>query len=343
MPQQARQHQARLPSSAAIARPGTAGALIDVSTDGVPAREKLDFWRDAVLSRMKPIAGAGGGLQFDGQLRRIVGIGADMIEHASSEVTAVRTPQMCARDGVDDISISVMLECDSASIRHDGEKSLSPGTLYLVDYARPVEVTRSRHREASLIISRQQVREGLGRDFNALPPELLQGNGMSAVFKEHLSATLRDAPHMTGEERAVAMDAAVDMAMAALQAAYRGIEKVDTDQFDDGFYRGARGLIKQHCSEPGFDPAQLAAKLGCSRASLYRIFSRHGESVAAAIWATRLESAWKMITMVTHATPKPILLSEIAFRCGFVDQSTFNRMFKRRYGISPSEARALYT
>jgi AraC-like DNA-binding protein len=55
----------------------------------------------------------------------------------------------------------------------------------------------------------------------------------------------------------------------------------------------------------------------------------------------RLQRAWKMIT-ATAMTAGPLPFSEIAFRSGFVDQSTFNRMFKRRYGITPREARSLY-
>jgi AraC-like DNA-binding protein len=32
-------------------------------------------------------------------------------------------------------------------------------------------------------------------------------------------------------------------------------------------------------------------------------------------------------------------VSEIAFRGGFLDQATFNCMFKRRYGLTPRAAR----
>ena len=54
------------------------------------------------------------------------------------------------------------------------------------------------------------------------------------------------------------------------------------------------------------------------------------------IRAKRLDRAWGMLTAAGQAH---LLVSEIAFRCGFLDQPTFNRMFKRRYGLTPREAR----
>jgi AraC-like DNA-binding protein len=40
--------------------------------------------------------------------------------------------------------------------------------------------------------------------------------------------------------------------------------------------------------------------------------------------------------MLTGPSHGDLLISEIAFRSGFLDQPTFNRMFKRRYAITPA-------
>jgi AraC-like DNA-binding protein len=192
-------------------------------------------------------------------------------------------------------------------------------------------------------ISHEQLREVFGEGFDAASLDAVGPRGMGAVLRSHIALTLREAPHMTADERVVATRAATDMAAAALQAWRRE----DADDAGAGaqpdaaacaLYDAACLAIRNNCSDAAFTPVLLASQLGCSRSSLYRLFSRNGKSVAAMIWSTRLDRAWHMISANVQAN---LLFCDIAFRCGFVDQSTFNRMFKRRYGISPREARRL--
>jgi transcriptional regulator GlxA family with amidase domain len=69
---------------------------------------------------------------------------------------------------------------------------------------------------------------------------------------------------------------------------------------------------------------------------LYRVFAKEGESVAAAIWTARLVHATRMLGTTACAD---LLISQIAFRSGFADHSTFDRMFKRLHGMTPGEMR----
>ena len=53
-------------------------------------------------------------------------------------------------------------------------------------------------------------------------------------------------------------------------------------------------------------------------------------------WNERLDQALRMLTAPENCTA---YCAEIGFRSGFIDMPTFNRMFKRRFGRTPSEAR----
>jgi AraC family transcriptional regulator, positive regulator of tynA and feaB len=125
------------------------------------------------------------------------------------------------------------------------------------------------------------------------------------------------------------------MALAVMQL--NANRAVDVEQFDSGFYRAAQLIIERDCRDPDLRPDRVAAILGCSRASLYRAFARRDESVAAMIWRARSARSW---TLLTSAEGVGLLVLDIALLSGFRDMPAFTRMFKRRYGMTPSEARA---
>lgn len=311
------------------------GRLVELTTDGVPAAERLAFWRDGVLRRMEPTTASEADVPFRARLRRISVEGAELVEHISDPVTARRTAERRRIDGCDDISIDVMRHCRIASIDHAGEHRLRPGDVCVVDYAQPIEVRRSRHAAIGLIMPRSRAREAMGGDVAALAGSRLAARGMTAVLRHHLLTTLNEASFMSSPERALAVDAAVDMALAILQAGRLGT--ADSEQFSEGFYCAAHRLIDRLCTNADLTPERVALALGCSRASLYRVFARHGESVAATIWSARLERARRLLVSPEGAR---LLVADIAQHCGFREIPTFTRMFRRRFGMTPSEARA---
>ena len=78
---------------------------------------------------------------------------------------------------------------------------------------------------------------------------------------------------MTPQERVVATNAAAEMALAILQASRFGA--ADPEQFGEGLYRAARAMIDRACVDPNLSPDRIALAIGCSRATLYRLFARH--------------------------------------------------------------------
>jgi len=287
------------------------------------------------MRRMVPLGVEGTANPFRGRMRRIVGDGLELIEFASEDVVAVRSPERCRIDGCDDITIDLMRRSTNTWMDHGGAHRVKAGDLYLVDYAKPSEVRRGRHCTVGLTMSRQLVRDVLGGDIAPRAGMKFATTGLARVLCHHLQATFDEAGRMAVAERAAAAKAAKDMALALLQATHEGM--ADPDRFAHGFHRAALGLIEVGCGDPDLTPERIAVALGCSRASLYRAFARHGDSVAAAIWQARLERAHRTLT-----SPEGIglLVSDIAALSGFREMPTFTRMFKRRYGMTPSEARA---
>ena len=313
----------------------TEGELLVHTTDDVPASQRLAYWREGVMRRMVPLGVEGTANPCRGPMRRIVGEGLELIEYASEDVVAVRSPERCRIDGCDDVTIDLMRRSTNTWMDHGGMNRVKAGDLYLVDYAKPSEVRRGRHCTVGLTMSRRLARDVLGADIAPRAGMKFAASGLARVLCHHLQATFDEAGGMAVAERAAAAKAAKDMALALLQATHEGM--ADPDRFAQGFHRAALGLIDRECGDPNLTPERVAVVLGCSRASLYRAFASHGESVSAAIWQARLERARGMLR-----SPEGIglLVSEIAALSGFREMANFTRMFKRRYGMTPSDARA---
>ncbi|MGE0332866.1 MAG: helix-turn-helix domain-containing protein [Ramlibacter sp.] len=313
---------------------GTPGTISGVSTDGVNAGERMDFWHHAHLGRMALSRPGGEPRPFEGRVRRIMGEDAHVVEHESSALTAVRSASQCRRDGVDYVSVNYMLDSTTSYMDHRGQVRLAPGTMYFVDSSQPVEFRQSAAHSVSIFLPRGKVQAAVG-DPRLIPVVLQAHTGIGAVLRSHMRMIITQAAQMTPGQRVVVISACVDMALAALQTARDGA--ADAGRFADGFQQAARALIERDCPDPQLDPDAVAAALGCSRATLYRLFAREGHSVAALIWQARLRHARALIASGRWAD-RP--LADLAFMAGFTDQAGFNRMFRRHYGMTPGEARA---
>ncbi len=83
-----------------------------------------------------------------------------------------------------------------------------------------------------------------------------------------------------------------------------------------------------------FDLDAVAAESGLTRTSLCRAFKRYaGMPLGGYVERARVQAAM----LALRATDDRIL--DVAMRCGFTDQSFFNRAFKRIAGVSPREYR----
>jgi AraC-like DNA-binding protein len=81
---------------------------------------------------------------------------------------------------------------------------------------------------------------------------------------------------------------------------------------------------------------QLAARQGISPRYVQMLFEEAGTSFSDFVLERRLDAARRMLTSPRYATWS---VTAIAFEAGFGDLSHFNRRFKRRYLMTPSDMR----
>jgi AraC-like DNA-binding protein len=95
--------------------------------------------------------------------------------------------------------------------------------------------------------------------------------------------------------------------------------------------------ITRFFCDPGFNVDTVIGRLGLSRRSVQRLLEETGKSFTEQVTERRLERA---LTMLGDPHLSHLKIIDIALAAGFGDVSHFNRLFRRRFGDTPSGVRA---
>ena len=91
-------------------------------------------------------------------------------------------------------------------------------------------------------------------------------------------------------------------------------------------------IIEEHMDDPDLSPDFLAKELGVSRTKLYRNMKRiDGYSLADYLRNVRLEKAAELLR---HSEMN---IQEVMFEVGFINSSHFTKIFKLKYGVTPTD------
>ena len=95
--------------------------------------------------------------------------------------------------------------------------------------------------------------------------------------------------------------------------------------------------VAKHFSDPNFELDNVVGALRLSRRYIQQLLEETGKSFTDHLLERRLERSFAMLTDHRYLH---LAIIDIAFAAGFGDVSHFNRMFRRRFGDTPSGVRA---
>jgi AraC-like DNA-binding protein len=101
--------------------------------------------------------------------------------------------------------------------------------------------------------------------------------------------------------------------------------------------RAIKEEIATRLDQPDLSAATIAARHRIKPRWVQRLFETEGTTFTEYVLAQRLVRAHRLLTNPLYVNQK---VSTIALDIGFGDLSYFNRAFRRRYGMTPSELRA---
>jgi AraC-like DNA-binding protein len=310
-----------------------APATIRLSTDDFPERERIEgvrelYGRSIIKVDLEPAPGRP--FRFEATLNSLPGL-----KCAAGVVSPVRASLTRELINADDLLFNINLTGSRSQQQRGREVLLGAGDAGLTTNADPGVVTvHSTSRFISFRIPRKELQPMIG-DLDASLLRLIPRNTAALRLLRSYAGLLRKyeavselnslvAAHFR-DLIAVTLGASRD---AAETAGGRGIRAARLHAIKTDIFAN---LIRADLSVDA-----VAARHGISPRYLGMLFAGEQTSFSQFVLASRLERAHRQLCNPYHTEQS---VSAIAFSCGFGDLSYFNRTFRRRYGMTPSDTR----
>ena len=304
------------------------------SSDGLASSEAIDQWREWAASTIAPIevevfdpsAFAARWVSHGiGQLRLLhLHAPAQRVTHTGTEGSAGRaTPSI------------QLVYCRKGILRTrmSGRSfSVNPGEFVLLDNTRFYQMEMDTPHEClDLMIPRIWLERYLPDPGSLLGRSHTAQSGWGAPLGALLDALadgLDSAPlprSLLAEQVGSLLSLAVGFAELAEGTRHRGqLVRRIVRRIENGF------------SDPELSPEMVARECGISKRYLQTLLAGSGTSFVQELNAMRLDRASELLA---HKQTRGLGIAEVAYRTGFLDAGYFTRLFRKRFGITPSQWR----
>lgn len=314
-----------------------ASGLQRFSTRVLPERQRLEVWHDVFgreVARLD-ITPLGEDAPYCDIVFREFG-GVSLAQGQVSAIACERTRELLS-DGNDAIILMVPLQ-GTISLEQRGTEITAQVGDVLVRRSDEAGKTRSIagcYMTLTLPASALETRVvGIDRLTMAVLPRGSDGVGLLTFYARML---------LKEDSAGIGMNDLIKRQLADIAAVAIGAVKDAWHMAEQGGLKAARlrmihATIRARASEDVFSLAALAREMGISPGYVRTLLAAEGTSFSALVLERRLQVAHGMLTDpgAAHRT-----ISAIALEAGFGDVSYFNRAFKRRFGSTPGDIRAM--
>lgn len=170
-------------------------------------------------------------------------------------------------------------------------------------------------------------------------PQLVNtGYGMGRVLQALCTSLALEASTLAPAQRQQLDQRLLDLLALTLDGGTPDSGNADTPRARDERLRQVQAYIDTHLGNPLLNPERIAAAHQLSVRTLHYLFKASGQSVSDYLWERRLQRCRQELEAVA---PGARTVTEIALASGFNSMSHFSSLFRRRFGLSPKDARGL--
>jgi AraC-like DNA-binding protein len=311
--------------------------ISEATTEHIAPAERIHYWEDYNRRALVGLSCTSYSEQGLLASQTNIELGALRLAAIAGNAHAVeRSPQTVRSAPKDSVFATLLLKGEAVFLHESGCLAATAGELFVYDTRRPYLFGFSSSMRQILVdVPRDVFAQACGG--GGLPGPMLFGRGTAreGALVDALSSqlggltALRGGPHDPADAEGAVLD------LLRRLAEERTGERPGPDAYRAQLIV-AENYIDRHLHDPCLGAAQVAGVMGISVRHLGRIFESTGRSPARHIVERRLAGARRELT---GPGARETRIADVAHRWGFSSQAHFARLFRSRFGLTPSEAR----
>ena len=312
-------------------------APLQFSTRDLPERERLTMWREEFGRRMvrveiEPLSDS----QFHAKatLRALPGL---RTVACTGSGVCFQHPRAMATDGDDSITVFVNLGRRATASQRGRDVMPAAGDAFLILQNEPALVTCSPASFLGVTVPRSALAP-LVNDIEDASMRLVPSRTEALRLLMSYLRLVRENVVLATPELRDAVVTHVHNLFALAMTPHRIIGESSLSAVAAARVSAALDYVAAHFQEPALSVVTVAKNLGISPRYLQRLLEMEtsGVSFTARVNELRLQRAF---TLLSEARDSARRISDIALDAGFSDLSHFNRLFRSRFGDTPSGVR----
>jgi AraC-like DNA-binding protein len=303
----------------------------------LPTRDRVPFWREffirkVMLADIEHLSD----LPLEAEVTFLAwpGLRTGWF-NVSTLMSCCRTRTIVA-EGDDSLSFFIKKSGNWALSQRQREVSLGEGDAVGVLDGEPARKTVSQLTSVRLFVPRAALAPLVGDVENVAMRVIPHDNEALLLLKKYVGVLPQDAALMTPELRQLAVTHIHDLIAMALGATRDGAAIANGRGMRAARLQAIKSDILEHLGSLELSVKAVALRQRITPRYIHMLFELEGVTFSEFVLGQRLMRAHRMLSNPHFAG---LSIATIAFAVGFGDLSYFNRTFRRRFGMTPSELR----
>ncbi|MBM3543342.1 MAG: helix-turn-helix domain-containing protein [Alphaproteobacteria bacterium] len=309
------------------------------STRDIAPEGKFETWRDLWLRLAEVEVSTGSFKDFDGEVD-LWNAGPLSIAGTKAQASRYGRSTRQANHGSNEFSLTLCRVNGNYSTAKVDRIAVQRGGAFLISHDRPFDIAAPDNRlNDVLLIDRQALLELMPKGFDLDAQTFASEHHLLGVIRNMLPLVTSKTEPTTDEQRAAIGRQVVDLVALLLNPSRDGRELIEQRGLKAARLGAVLRAIDSRFDDVSLSTDGIGHELGISGRQVHRLLEWTTKTFYEHLLERRLQRAHELLSNPSLGEAKTGTVAAIAAQVGFTNVTHFNRLFRARFGDTPTGVR----